>query len=284
MTAPMAAPSRLRIGDAVSWIASLLAAAIHEHGVIGRHRGLAAPMQHAIERVGHGLARDSSMSCSTSPIGRPRASSHRPAREAFGHGIQVVDARAGVGADHRVADRLQRDLGAILLREHRLLGALALGDVVNRAFVADDAAAAVAHAARVLQRHDLRAVAAAQHQFHRADFAVGIDAPHEIGAIGRAPVEHHRARQRVHLFGASVAEHLHEGAVHRDQAAVARALVHAFDDALEQAAEFRFAAAQRLLGEVALDGERGEPRGVRLQYLLALSRQARLGAVDAHRA
>ena len=48
---------------------------------------------------------------------------------------------AGIGGDHRVADGLQRDVRAILLREDGLLGALALGDVGNRAFVADDAAA-----------------------------------------------------------------------------------------------------------------------------------------------
>ena len=82
----------------------------------------------------------------------------------------------------------------------------------------------------------------------------------------------------------SVTEHLHEGAVHRDQPAVARALVHAFDDALEQAAELGLAGAQRLLGEIALDGERGEARGVRLQHLLARVRQPGLGTVDGHRA
>ncbi len=186
--------------------------------------------------------------------------------------------------DHRVADRLQRDVRAILFREDRLLGALALGDVRDRAFVTDDAAAAVAHAAGILQRHHLRAVAPAQHHFHRADFAVGVHAPHEIGAIGRAPVQHHRARQRVHLFGRAVAEHLHECAVHRDQPAVTRALVDAFDDAFEQAAELRFAGAQRLFGEIALDGQRRETRGVRLQHLLARIRQSGLRPVDGHRA
>ena len=59
-----------------------------------------------------------------------------PAGEAFRHRIHVVDAALGIGGDHRVADRLQRHLRALLGLEHRGLGLLALGDVGDRAFEA----------------------------------------------------------------------------------------------------------------------------------------------------
>ncbi len=52
-----------------------------------------------------------------------------PAGQLLGHRVQVVDRPSRVGGDHAVADRLQRDLRALLLAEQRLLVELALGDV-----------------------------------------------------------------------------------------------------------------------------------------------------------
>ncbi len=44
-----------------------------------------------------------------------------PAREALGYGIHVVDATRRIRTDHGIANGLQRDFGALLLLEHRLL-------------------------------------------------------------------------------------------------------------------------------------------------------------------
>ena len=85
------APSRLRIGDAVSWMAQLLAAAIHQHVAIRGQRGLAG-QQHAIERVGHGLARRLIDELQHIADGAAARLADGPAREPLGHGIQIVDA------------------------------------------------------------------------------------------------------------------------------------------------------------------------------------------------
>src|SRR5215472_3173590 len=52
-----------------------------------------------------------------------------PAGELFRHRVDVVDGGAGIGGDDAIADRLQRDLRALLLAEQRLLVELALSDV-----------------------------------------------------------------------------------------------------------------------------------------------------------
>ena len=52
-----------------------------------------------------------------------------PAGELLRHRVEILDAALGVGRDHAVADRLQRDLRAFLLLEQRVLEELALGDV-----------------------------------------------------------------------------------------------------------------------------------------------------------
>ena len=52
-----------------------------------------------------------------------------PAGELLGDRVEVLDDQRGVGGDHAVADRLQRDLRALLLLEQRVLVELALGDV-----------------------------------------------------------------------------------------------------------------------------------------------------------
>ncbi len=56
-----------------------------------------------------------------------------PSGQLLGHRIEVLDVALGIGGDHAVADRLQRDLGALLLPEERLFVDLLLGDVVLHA-------------------------------------------------------------------------------------------------------------------------------------------------------
>ena len=92
-----------------------------------------------------------------------------PAGEILGDRVEIFDAAVGVGRDHGVADRLQRDLRLLLLLEHRGLGALALADVGDRAFVADQLAVLVAHGARALDHGQRRAVDAPQLELGVAD-------------------------------------------------------------------------------------------------------------------
>ena len=54
---------------------------------------------------------------------------HLPAREFLGHRIDVFDMAFGVGRDNAVADRSQRDLGALRFAEKRLLVKLGIGNV-----------------------------------------------------------------------------------------------------------------------------------------------------------
>ena len=61
-----------------------------------------------------------------------------PAREFFGHRVQVFDAPVGVRRDDRVANRLQRDLRLFLFLVQLQFRPLAHGDVGDRAFVARD--------------------------------------------------------------------------------------------------------------------------------------------------
>ena len=50
----------------------------------------------------------------------------RPAGQRFRFGIEIGDVALGIGGHHRVADRVQRDFGALALDEHLLLEAAAL--------------------------------------------------------------------------------------------------------------------------------------------------------------
>ena len=80
--------------------------------------------------------------CSIEQAARIRAA---PAGQLLGDRIEVLDAPLAVGGDHAVADRLQRDLGALLLLEDRRFGPLALGDVDDRALEADDPTLQITH-------------------------------------------------------------------------------------------------------------------------------------------
>ena len=108
-----------------------------------------------------------------------------PAGQILGDRIQVLDAAFGVGRDHGVADRLQRDLRLFLLLEHRGFGALALADVGDRAFVADELAVLVAHGARALDHGQRRAVDASQLELGVAHLAVALERRDDRDAFRR---------------------------------------------------------------------------------------------------
>ncbi len=86
----------------------------------------------------------------------------RPAGQPLGGRVHVVDHAAHVGADDAVADRGERDLGALLLLEQRLLGELAVGDVDRDAEQARRPARALAHDLAALG--EPAGLAVAQHQ------------------------------------------------------------------------------------------------------------------------
>src|ERR1700722_5196136 len=111
------------------------AVAAPERAQQGIFNGLTA---YFIDQIQHGTDRPAASLRDVSP------------RETLGDGVQIVDATVGIGADDRIADRGERHLGALLLCEHRLLGALALGDIRDSALVADDTARSVAQRSRVL--------------------------------------------------------------------------------------------------------------------------------------
>ena len=132
-----------------------------------------------------------------------------PAGQILGDRIQILDAPVGVRRDHGVADRLQRDLRLLLLLEHRSLGALALADVGDRAFVADQIAVLVAHGARALDHRQRRAVDASQLELGVADLAVALERRDDGDAFQRVLIDRF-GRQRQQLARRREADHARE--------------------------------------------------------------------------
>src|ERR1700681_4589979 len=256
----------------------LVTGARDEHRVIGRRAALGAP-EHAGEGVLDGLAGELVDELEHRADRLAARFRNTPGGQGLGDRVNVFDAPCGVGADHRIPDRLQGHLRALLLGEHGLFGALALGDVGDRALVAEDATGAIAHRARVLQDHQLLDVAPAHEELRIPNLPFRLDAAGELGAIGGIPVKRRSARQRVQLLGVAVAEHGDECRIDRQQPAAPPALIDALGDTLEQTAELRLTAAQRFLREAPLDRDARELRGARHDLRLRWRRQSRLAAV-----
>jgi hypothetical protein len=146
------------------------------------------------------------------------------------------------GGDDAIADRLQRHLRAFLFLEDRLLDALARGDVGDGAFIGDDLLQFIAHDARALEHHDLRAVAPPQQRIRRYALRRALQFVHELRARGRIPVQDADARQRVDLLGilCSRASSRTPGLT-ASTLPVGRELVHALEHALVQSAKARLA-------------------------------------------
>ncbi len=97
-------------------------------------------------------------------------------------------------------------------------------------------------------------------------------APHEDLPVAGIPVKRGH-RHPGEFLGRVVAHQVHECRIGDEDAAVARSLVHALHHAFEQAAKFRFAVAQGILGAAALDGDARDLRHPRHQLLVARRRQ-----------
>ena len=85
-----------------------------------------------------------------------------PAGQLLGNRVQIVDAPGGVGRDDRIADRAQRDLGALFLLEHLSLRTLRFGDVGERALEPTADAGHALNQARVLAHRDDAPISPAQ--------------------------------------------------------------------------------------------------------------------------
>jgi hypothetical protein len=141
----------------------------------------------------------------------------------------------GIGRDDAVADRLQRDLRALLLAEQRLLVELALGDVeldadqpqqpaarVERALarLTDPApfAAAMAHAVDALEQRRLAGDVVAQQRLH-AGHVVRMHELRQSGdtsIVGRIAEHRLPARREIHLFVSTSKSHRPSFALSRD--------------------------------------------------------------------
>ena len=120
-----------------------------------------------------------------------------PAGQLLRHRVEVLDVQVRIGRDHAVADRLQRDLRALLLAEERVLVELALGDVeldtdqplepaarvrarLGAAHDPAPLAVAVTHAVHALEHRGLTRDVLADHRLHTAH-VVGMDEPAPVG-------------------------------------------------------------------------------------------------------
>jgi len=143
MTAPISRPDRSRIGAAESWIEiscsrrlisqrrlrkldrAALAQAAQDRAVDRQPRRLVDHLEHFGHRATNCLG--------SAPTG-----------QFLSDRVQVLDVTVGIGGEHCVADRLQRDLGLILFCGELQLHGLALADVGERSLVADDLAVGIA--------------------------------------------------------------------------------------------------------------------------------------------
>ncbi len=131
-----------------------------------------------------------------------------PPGQVLGDRVDVIDTPVRISGDHAIADGLQRHLGALLFLEDPRFGALAIGDVGNRALVGDDVAILVVDGPRVLEDHDFPAVLAAQPVLEILDEALCLEAGEHALAVDGVDVQHRRSAGRLEFFGAVVAEHL----------------------------------------------------------------------------
>ena len=131
ITAPVACPSRSWIGATESSIGISWPSRRMRMQFDGRCTVRSWPTAIAI---GFGVVSRlvASRIRNTSAIGRPAASSARPARHALRDEVQEGDVARDVRADDGVADAVERDLGALLLDEQRLFHDLALDGVAQR--------------------------------------------------------------------------------------------------------------------------------------------------------
>src|SRR3984957_14617589 len=147
-----------------------LPAAIDEYGVFSQTEGLPLAKTTHDRTLGRLLRRfvDHGQDVADAlRLGLPAL----PAGEALRHRIYVIDAAFGVGGDDRVADRLERDLRALLSLEDLGFRFLAFGDVGDGALESADASFLVAHHAPIVDYHQHGAVFAAQNVLDIAHFA-----------------------------------------------------------------------------------------------------------------
>ncbi len=85
-----------------------------------------------------------------------------PTRELLGDGVEILDVAMRIRGHDGIADRLQRDLSALLLVEQRTLRGLALRYVGDSAFVVERVPVGIHHDARVFDCDDRAPVAPAQ--------------------------------------------------------------------------------------------------------------------------
>ena len=258
----------------------LLRRAGHEHCLVARAPRFTAT-ENSEQWIGDGLARHLVDEVQhLADRAAPRLGAVPPGKTLRDR-VHVFDMPLRIGADHRIADGLQRDLGALFLGKHGLLGALAFGDVDERAFIAADLAVHITDGAGVLQDGDRLSVAPPDLELRIAHFAHRFDSPDELDAIVLVPVDERCARKCVDLFGTVVTEQAHQGGIHREEAPVAAALIDTFGDAFEQSAVLGFAAAQRFFRQPPLDGDAGKLCSVRHAFGFRGGRQPRLLAIHA---
>ena len=162
-----------------------------------------------------------------------------PSDQAFGHRIHVVDAPFRVGGNHRIANRLQRDLRAFLGLENRGLRLLALGNIGRACLRSRRCGPAVSRTTRLesmttsmepsLRRStysSLRSSPSASARRTKVSRSLG----YQYSALGGHFVQ---------FLGAGIAQQIHEGRIGDQNAAVTRRLIDALHHALEQAAKLR---------------------------------------------
>src|SRR5690606_12378801 len=163
-----------------------------------------------------------------------------PAGELLRDRVQILDPAARIGREHGIADRLQRDLRALLLAEQRTLGRLALRDIRDRPFEIVRLAVAGPHDTRVHDDGDDAAVAPTQLILEVAYAAVRLERREQPFPIPRVDVEIEDPLRAERLVLAD-AEHAFQRRIRRDQIAVDRSLENAVDDVVEEAAIARLA-------------------------------------------
>ncbi len=257
MTAPAVVPGAVADRRDRRLDRHLEAAAAHQHGLVGevdripaRERVAHRVLDRLVAAVLHEL--DDLRDVPAAGLVR------RPAGHLLRDRVDVVDGARAVGRDHRVGDRLQRDLRPLLLLVELLLRALALGDVGHRALEADRLPALVAVEARVLGDRDDEPSRRFSWYSASTSLPSRLQLLDQLAAQARVHVQALGRADRAQLLQRGIAQHRDQRRVRGQQVAVERHLVDALDDVVEQPAEAALALAQRVVGTAPLDRDARE--------------------------
>ncbi len=212
------------------------------------------------------------------------SAAHVPTRQVLSHGIDVVNVAICIGRNDAITDGLQRHLRPLLFLKHARLGAFAVGNIGDSAFVRDDVFIVVIDSTRIFEDDNFGAILASQAVLEILDDTLRFQPGEHALAVDRVDVQHRRLADCLHFLDAVVAQHLNERRVSRYEFAFARRDVDTVHHVFEQPAIAGFTVSQLVLVLLPLDRDAGEARHATQLVQLICGWFTRIVYIDVHRA